>query len=349
MSLAIQDKRGLAAVRALRQIHKYQGNIFDAAEYCPSDDAQVKTYLRKAANASGTESVLIARNDLVVRELAEYILEQTAIAKIVAASQNYGFYSPVANISGGGASWRGEGRGIKLIDTKAGLNSLPALGVSAITVVTNELANFAQPTAAAADLAIRNHITSEAVKAIDGLFCSNKDAVDGISPAGLFKNVIKLPPKDTAYTLDSALSAMLNKGAMLRGLVVLMPADQILKLPMQTFTALQIAGIQLVTSESLKQCAVVDTSRIQIALAGADLFISRQASIEMDDEPVSHSVGIETTPATDSTPAIIADAKGAQAVSLFHTNSVAYRVDLLANWHALSDAVCMFEMPTASA
>lgn len=240
--------------------------------------------------------------------------------------------------SGGTAGWVGEGKGKPL--TKADFNAIN-LGwakVAAISVLSNELIRFSSPSA---ERLVRDMLVGAVNERLDIDFINPaKTAVAGVSPASItngatsiassgndaesIRNDIRAlwapfitarnPPRTAVYIMDSltalAVSQLQN------------PLGQS-EFPGLTMNGGMLLGVPVIVSDHLPRNAgggivvLVNAQDVYLSDDGqVTLDASQEASLEMVDNPTQDS-GAGT---------------GAELVSMFQTNSTAFRAERYINW-----------------
>lgn len=240
--------------------------------------------------------------------------------------------------SGGSANWVGEGAPKPLTAFDFTATELRWFKVSAISVLTEETIRFSNPSA---ERLVRDGLAAAVIERIDLDFVDpDKAAVANVSPASITNGLTPIvssgidadavradiqalwapfiaarnAPRNAVYIMDSttalALSMMQN------------PLGQS-EFPGLTMNGGTFMGVPVVVSDYLP----VDTSGSIVILANAsDIWLaddgqvtidaSNQASLQMLDNPTNNSAS--GTPTT--------------MVSMFQTNSVAFRAERFINW-----------------
>lgn len=240
--------------------------------------------------------------------------------------------------SGGNAYWVGEGTPKPLTAFDFNATELRWNKIAAISVLTQELIRFSSPSA---ERLVRDSLAAAVIERMDIDFVDPaKAAVTNVSPASITNGVTPITstgsdadaircdiqalwatfiaarntPRNAVYIMDSttalALSMMLN------------PLGQ-QEFPGVTMNGGTLGGVPVIVSDYLP----VDTAGGIVILANAsDIWIaddgqvtvdaSDQASLQMLDNPTNNSA--TGTPTT--------------MVSMFQTNSVAFRAERFVNW-----------------
>lgn len=240
--------------------------------------------------------------------------------------------------TGGNAYWVGEGAPKPLTPFDFTATELRWAKVAAISVLTEELIRFSNPSA---ERLVRDALAAAVIERLDIDFVDpDKAAVTNVSPASITNGVTPIgstgndadaircdiqalwapfiaannPPRTAVYIMDSitalALSMMQN------------PLGQS-EFPGLTMNGGTLGGVPVIVSDYLP----VDSSGHIVILANArDIWLaddgqvtidaSDQASLQMLDNPTNNS----------------ATATATSMVSMFQTNSVAFRAERYINW-----------------
>lgn len=322
------DPRGLAAMRAIKSIHAAQGSLFRAADYHPDSDQKVKTFLRKSAVAGMDAGGLPQyRNDIVATELAAYILEQSIPGKLLSVARQLEFGVPLTYITHLGATWRGEGKAVRVHHGEPQSHSITPYSLDGIAVISDEAIRTG---GVGTEQAIRDELASAAVRSIDEQFCGAVPSIPGVTPAGV------LSAAEHAAGIEFALQRLIDRGAALRTTFAVFPAIQALNLPVAIVQGLKNIGVGLLTSESVSAPFLIDASQLALQVDGLGVSVSREALIDMSDDSRQDSVKPTAT------------AAASPVVSLFSTNSSAIKISLFCGWELLRPgAVIAFDADPA--
>jgi HK97 family phage major capsid protein len=244
--------------------------------------------------------------------------------------------------SGGTANWVGEGKAKPVTKFDYNATTIPYTKVAAIAVITQELARFSDPSAEAL---VRDSLGDCVIAKVDGdLFDPDVAAVANVNPAGLLNGVSPVAgptstdpddirtallalwsPWDSTYI--GARPAYYTTSAVARMLAFTRDALGNPAFPGVTPTGGTLDGIPLRVSQYLANNGgsggapfiLVDEAEIYLADDGAvTLDMSDVASIEMNSAPTGDS-----------------DAPtGASLVSMWQTNSIAFRAERFIWWGA---------------
>lgn len=245
--------------------------------------------------------------------------------------------------SGGTANWVGQGKGKPVTKFDFSATTVPWTKVAAITVISQDLARFSDP---AAERLVRDSLGECVIAKVDSdLFDPDVAAVANVNPAGLLNGVNPVAGVSGNATADAIRAALLNLWApwdstYLGAKPVYYTTPAVARFLAFTRTSLGdpafpgvtpnggvLDGIPLRVSQYLANNGgsggapfiLVDESEIYLADDGAvTLDMSDQVSLEMSDAPTISSA----TPTA------------AQMVSMWQTNSIAFRAERFIWWGA---------------
>lgn len=256
--------------------------------------------------------------------------------------------------SGGTANWVGQGKGKPVTKFDFTSTTVPFTKIAAIAVITQELARFSSPSA---ESLVRDSLADCVIAKVDAdLFDPDAAAVANTSPAGLlngvspitgYGNSVDYGDPDTVRAAIAALwvpwdstylgarPAYYTTPAVARQLSLSREALGTPAFPGMTMMRGNIGGVPVRVSQYLANNGgsggapfiLVDESEIYLADDGAvTLDASEQASIEMNDAPTQ----VAGTP-TAST-----------MVSMWQTNSIAFRAERYIWWGARRSGACQW-------
>ena len=246
--------------------------------------------------------------------------------------------------SGGTAGWVGQGKAKPVTKFDFNATTVPFTKVAAIAVITQELARFSDPSAEAL---VRDSLADSVIARVDtDLFDPDLAAVANVSPAGLLNGVTPVvlgapidytdPDSircaiaqlwaawDTSFI--GARPAYYTTPAVARMLAMTREALGTLAFPGMTMTGGTLDGVPVRVSQYLANNGgsggapfiLVDEAEIYLADDGSvTLDQSDQVSLEMSDAPTGSSSATVTA---------------TQLVSMWQTNSVAFRAERFIWW-----------------
>lgn len=240
----------------------------------------------------------------------------------------------ISETSESDAQWVGEGKAKPLTRMGVGRTELAPLKIATIAVQTMELIRDSSPSS---DILIRNSLAKAIAKRSDLSFIDPTNAPSaGVRPGSILNGVAAIA-NSTATGADgvredvqSLIGAFVSANNALQSGVWVMSATYALRLMMmlnplgqREFPGITMQGgtffeLPVVVSNYLTDyVALVNAEDIWVAdEGGVDIAMSTEASLEMDSAPTHNS----DTP----TPA--------ELVSMFQTNSVAFRAERTINW-----------------
>lgn len=250
----------------------------------------------------------------------------------------------VGQTSGGSANWVGQGAAKPVTKFDFNATTVPFTKIAAICAITQELARFSDPSAEAL---VRDSLADAVIAKLDSdLFDPDVAAVANVNPAGLLNGVAPVAgpgasgvdaddircaiqrlwaPWDSTFM--GARPAYYTTPAAARFLAFMRDALGNPAFPGMTATGGSLLGIPVRVSQYLANnggsggapLILVDESEIYLADDGSvTLDASQEASLVMDSEPS----GSSTTPTA------------AQVVSMFQTDSIAFRAERYVWWGA---------------
>lgn len=304
----------------------------------------------KAAVPAGTTTdatwaaPLIDEYRLFAQDFIDYLRPRTIIGQFGVDGRPSLYRVPFniripAQTSGATANWSGEGAAKPVTKMDFADVELRWAKIAAISVITDELVRFSDPSA---ERLVRDELAKAVIERMDIDFVNPaKAAVTNVSPASITNGVTPIPATGTGTAEDircdvtnlfagfDAANNPANEATFIMSTTTAR-ALSMLQNPLGqseypgltarggTFLGYPVIVSNYVPADSTGQTVIlVNASDIMIADDGVvTLDASREASIQMDDAP-SHNSG---TPAP------------AQVVSMFQTNSVALRAERYVNW-----------------
>lgn len=335
-------EKGLAVAQLVRLQYQAGGNQFAMAQIAESQkgsiDPRVVEYAKAAVPAAQTGNPAWAGNLVtqggVIGDFVEYLRPRTLVGRIPGL-RSVPFNVPlVGQTSGGSGYWVGEGQAKPLTQWAYGTNILQSLKVANIAVITEELL---KRSSVAADTMIRDELVRSLQERLDTDFVDPaKAAVAGVSPASITNGVTGIPSSgNDAAAIRADIAALMGGFLAANNIpsagVYLMRTDTALMLSMMQNPLGQtefpgigmnggtFMGLPALVSDYVPAGTVILVNASDVYFAdegGFDLAMSREASLQMDSAPTMNS----------TTPTPIA------SVSMFQTNSVAFRAERHLNW-----------------
>jgi HK97 family phage major capsid protein len=315
-----------------------------------ADGANIANIMRtKATVAAGTTTDSTWAAPLVYAQTTsldfiEYLRPRTLIGQAQFRPIPFNVRIP-RQTSGGTSRWVGQGKSkpVTKFDFDAVFTTFTK--VAAISVITEELARFSDPSAEAL---VRDQLADSVIERIDSdLFDPDVAAVANVNPAGLLNGVSPVAgptgsdPDDIRCALlrlwapwDStfmgARPAYYTTPAVARFLASMRDALGNVAFPGMTANGGTLDGIPVRTSQYLANNGgsggapfiLVDEAEIYLADDGSvTLDASREATIEMSDTPVGSTSATVTS-------------NGSPFVNMFQANSIAIRAERFIWWGA---------------
>ncbi|WP_421367000.1 phage major capsid protein [Agrobacterium tumefaciens] len=291
-----------------------------------------------SAMTTGNTDALVG-NEGGFADFVEFLRPQTVLGRFGAGNvpslTRIPFRVPlISETSEADAQWVGEGKAKPLTRMGAGRTELTPLKIATIAVQTMELIRDSSPSS---DILIRNSLAKAIAKRSDLSFIDPTNAPSaGVRPGSILNGVTPIA-NSTATGADGVredvqalIGAFVAANNPLQSGVWVMSATYALRLMMmlnplgqREFPGITMQGgtffeLPVVVSNYLTDyVALVNAEDIWVAdEGGVDIAMSTEASLEMDSAPTHDS----DTP----TPA--------ELVSMFQTNSVAFRAERTINW-----------------
>lgn len=328
--------------RTLGLAHKLKRDPVAIAEELYSQrDPDVIGVIKAAVQAvnTTTDAALIG-NEGGFADFVEFLRPQTIVGRFgtggIPSLRRIPFRVPLITQTGGGTGyWVGEGKAKPLTKPSFDRTELAPLKVANIAVATMEALRDSSPSA---EQLIRDDLAAALAVRIDLSFIDpSNSGSSGISPASITNGVT--PITSAGADADSvredvrkAMGAFVAASNPLSSGVWIMSASTALALSLMvnplgqaefpgiTMSGGTFFGLPVVVSEHITDYVVLANAG-DIWLAddgGVAVDISTEASLEMADNPTGSSVG---TPPT-----------AVDLVSMFQTNSVAFRAERTLNW-----------------
>lgn len=375
---AVESRKGVAAVqvkkaeepgvgfarvaKCLGLAEKLHISAIDIAEKRYAEDPRVAAVLKTAVAAATTDGTtwakpLVGDETSVYADFVEYLRPQTILGKFGTAGipslRRVPFrVALIGQTTGGAGYWVGEGNAKPLTSFDFSRTTLEPLKVANIAVITEEVLRDSSPSA---DLIVRDQLAAALKARLDTDFIDpTKTASAGVSPASVTNGVTAVASSGTtADDVRVDIRALFNQfiaannaptngvwimsETMALSLALMVNALGQPEFPGITMKGGVLFGLPIITSEYVptvsagSYVALVNASDVYLGDEGGIMVdMSREASLEMAD----------TSSMDSDTPT------AAQLVSMFQTNSVAFRAERTINWKkrrtsavALLDAV----------
>jgi HK97 family phage major capsid protein len=338
---------GFARLAKVKAIAKLDGeSVRTVAKELYGENSSIYGLIVKAAVPAGTTqdanwaANLVGEGTDVIADFVEFLRPRTILGRFgqngVPGLRNVPFNVPlVGQTEGGQGYWVGEGKAKPLTRFAYDRNILDIFKVANIAVVTEELLRRSNP---AAEQLLRDNLASAIAARLDTDFINPaKAAVAGVSPASITNGLTPVASSGgDADAIRADIRALMatfiaannapTTGVWIMGSTTALALSMMVnplgqaEFPGITMTGGTFAGLPVIVSDYIPAGTVVLANASDIYLAdegGVQVDMSREASLEMADNPAHDS----------STPT------GATSlVSMFQTNSVAFRVERFINW-----------------
>lgn len=328
--------------RAMGLAHKSHRDVMQVAEDLYGQrDPEVVGMIKAAVIAvnTTTDSSLIG-NYGGWADFVEFLRPQTIVGRFGAGGipglRRVPFRVPLISQTGGGTGyWVGEGKAKPLTKPTFGRTELSPFKVANIAVATMEALRDSSPSA---EMLIRDDLAAALVVRMDTSFIDPANSGQtGVRPASITNGISAIPSTGNdaeAVRADvrAAMSVFITANNPLSSGVWIMSSTRALALSLMVNPLGQLEfpsismnggtfmGLPVIVSEHVTDyVALVNANDIWFAdEGGIAVDMSTEASLEMMDNPTGDSVA--------STPV------DAELVSMFQTNSVAFRAERTINW-----------------
>lgn len=356
MPTTLNKEPGIAFAQAMRCLYKAGGVQYLAAEIAKHeyrDDRRVELMLKGnvvAGNtAAGWGAGFVNSQGGPFQEFLEFVKPLTIIGRLPGTT-SVEFIKPTGvQTSTGNGYWVGEGKAKPLTALAATPVSIPHTKVANIIAVTEDWLRFSSP---ANDRRIRDSMATALQTRMDTDFVDPaKDVAALVSPASITFGAANQAATGTGDHADiiadlKYLLGTVSVNGVRRQPILLMDPNTALALSLminafgqRIFPGMTMqggtfeAGIPVIVSDAVPSATsggtVIMLNAPEILVAddgGFDVAISRDASLLMTDDASANMDSVTPTPA--------------QVVSMFQTNSVAFRCERSIGWkRALSTAV----------
>lgn len=328
--------------KALGLANKTHRDIMSVAEelYSQRDPDMIGIIKAAVSGTSSANTDALIGNEGGWADFVDFLRPMTILGRFgqggIPGLRQIPFRVPLISQTGGGTGyWVGEGKAKPLTRMTAGRTELSPLKVANIAVATMEALRDSSPSA---EILIRDDMAAALVVRMDTSFIDPTNAGSaGVRPASITNGITGIPctGNDGAAVREdvrAAMSTFIAANNPLSAGVWLMSSGTALALSLMVNTLGQrefpeitmnggtFMGLPVITSEHITDYVVlVNASDIWFAdEGGIAVDLSTEASLEMLDNPVGDSAA--------------ADPVEAQLVSMFQTNSVAFRAERTINW-----------------
>lgn len=344
-------EKGIRLARVIRCFGQAKGELSLAASIAKrmyGDDEIVQGVVKAAVEAGSTNPLnwagaLVGEETSVYADFVEFLRPQTIVGRFgtdgVPALRSVPFRTPlVSQVSGGDGYWVGEGAAKPLTKFGFSRTTLDPLKVANIAVLTEELLRDSSPSA---DALVRQSLVDALRERLDLTFIDPAiTAISGVRPASITNGVSGTPSAgNDGAAIRSDVKALMQtfiaaNNAPTSGVWVMSAATALaLSMVMNPLGQQEFPGISMNGGTFFGMPVIVSeyvptdsTGSIVVLINASDIYlgdeggfavdVSREASLQMADN-ASHN---STTPTA------------AELVSMFQTNSVAFRAERTINW-----------------
>lgn len=340
---AREAENGVAFAQYVKMIGLARGNPMEAVHVAEAQaksgaiDRRVVHALKAAVPAASTMDPEWAGNLVhqgnVVADFVEFLRPMTIIGQFgagnIPALRAVPANTPIdIQTSGGDAYWTGEGKAKPLTSWSYENTSLPEFKLATIAAITKELLRRSTN---AADTMIRNELAEAIRSRMDRDFIDPAKAlVANVSPASITNGAANQASTNAEADLNFLISTLVAANIPLSSAVLIMSSMNAFALSRRkdplgnrifeglTINGGNVDGVPVIVSDYVGDIVVMVAAR-EIYLVdegGLQVDMSDQASLEMSDAPTHDS----TTPTATN------------LVSMWQTNSVAFRAERFINW-----------------
>ncbi|WP_165938449.1 phage major capsid protein [Parafrankia sp. BMG5.11] len=291
--------------------------------------AYEKAAVAAGSTASGNWASLLTDAESAASEFFAAVRERSLIGRIAGLRRVPLRIRLITSETGFTAAWVGEGQAKPLSTATYSEGMLDARKVAALTVLTEETLESADP---AAEALVRNDLVAAVSAAIDQSFIDPANAgTVGVEPASITNGAPAVASTADGLVdiraLIAAFPGDLERAVLIGSGVSLAALYDPITLPLLGARGGSAIGIPAVASNAAgTTVALIDPDGIAMGEGTADVRTAAHASIEMKDASLTQDA---TTGA------------GSTTVSLWQTNAVAVLAEQRVNWEAARPSVAV--------
>jgi HK97 family phage major capsid protein/HK97 family phage prohead protease len=327
-----------------------RGNPFHAMEVAKTryaDEPRIQMLLKDAVTGHSTDTgsptsgaeLVYATN--LVSEFIEFLMPQTVVGRFGAGNipslRRVPFNVRITGRTSGGAGyWVGEAKPKPLKKYTFTAQSLTWAKVAAITVQSEELARFSNPSS---DTLLRDALTESLRERLDIDFIDpDVAAVANVNPGGITNGIAALVSSGTDAAgvradIQQLVQAFLTANNPLTSGVIITSNEVALVLslmrnalgnrefPDLTMNGGTLEGFPVLTSQYAASLGS-PSGNLLILVNASDIFLSDDGGVSIDASREA-SLEMSDSPETDS---------GTELVSMYQTNQIALRAERFINW-----------------
>lgn len=274
-----KNMKGVSAVRAASVLAACKFSHADAIEMTRKNDPTVSAFLEKSIIAGiSTNNMPSLVAETIVRELGGYIFSQSVPGKLVNSALHFPFGTKLKSILGKGSKWIKEAEEIPVKEGEISESEIRLFKVATIVMMNNEIIKLSTP---GTNSAIRDLITSEAVKEIDRKFLSSDPEEEGVSPAGVLNGA------DEAENLTELFKKHIANGNTLATSSIILPVENALQLTESELMQMELMKIQVIVSEHADRVMLIDAQKLMINVEGTVITPTNEAVIKTESGEVT--------------------------------------------------------------
>jgi capsid protein len=294
--------KGMNFVRTVKAMAagKYDQQVNFAVRHYGADSIPAQIVKASVAGLSRLAEDELARWNATAAEFFEAVRPMTIVGKIQGLRRVPLNVRLISATTGVTAYWVGEGAPAPVSVATYAEGSLDPCKVVALTIATQELLDSSDP---AAEQALRNDLLAANAEAIDRTFIDPTNGGSaGVKPASVTYGLTPIASTgdadDDIAKLLAAFSGNLAQAVFVGSPLTFATMNSFSR-PKIGALGGQIAGIPAIASESANDnLALLDASAIALGEGFADLSVSREATIQMADDPTND---VSTPTATTQT------------------------------------------------
>lgn len=339
----VKVDKGITFARYAMAIAGSKGNLMQAVELAKqwrSSTPEVEAILRAATTAATTTDptwagalVPLAQN--MGGELIELLMPAAIVGRL--NLRRVPFNVRIPRVTGGAtANWVGEGKAKPVSKGAFDTVSLGFNKLAVISVLTEELIRFSDPSAEAA---VRDLLVASITKAMDSTFIGSAAAVAGVSPPGILNGVT--PTASTGGTIAAITADVM--AILAKFIAAEIPINSIASV-MNSFTRLMLSSMRTVSdTPAFPEMAqglffgtrIVDSNLVTVTPGGGGvapksdiIFVSEPNVLLAQDPAMRVDVSREATIEMSTDP----ETETGTMVSMFQSNMIALLVEQFVTW-----------------
>jgi hypothetical protein len=281
----------------------------------------IPSQFTKAAITAGSTEAGAWGADLAlpISEFFAAVAERSIVGKLAGLRRPPLNVRTISTTTPSTAHWAGQGAPKPVSKLTFAADTIEPLKVAALVVVTDEVLRSSNPNA---ELLIRNDLLNAVAREIDQAFADETSAgVSGVQPAAI--NYDAPSVTGTGDMADDLQLLFASFGGDLETAYFIAHPVLYASIAGANYPGVgarggQLAGVPAIASSACSHnvLTLIDPSGVSYSEGTAEIRVSRQATIQMLDNPANNS----------------GTATATQAVSLYQTNAVALLCEISVNW-----------------